>query len=84
MEQKRKNKMGVEPMIPLILKMSLPAMLSMFIQALYNVVDSIFVSRISKEGANYAAGNGFVLNFIGWVIIALIGNKKVFKNFSKN
>ena len=37
--------MGVKPMLPLLLGMSLPAMLSMMIQALYNVVDSIFVAR---------------------------------------
>ena len=39
------NKMGVKPMLPLLLGMSLPAMFSMMIQALYNVVDSIFVAR---------------------------------------
>lgn len=38
------NKMGVKPMLPLLLGMSLPAMFSMLIQALYNVVDSIFVA----------------------------------------
>lgn len=35
--------MGTEPIVPLIIKMSLPAMFSMLIQALYNVVDSIFL-----------------------------------------
>lgn len=39
----QKNKMGTEPIVPLIIKMSLPAMFSMLIQALYNVVDSIFL-----------------------------------------
>ncbi|HBE14920.1 MAG TPA: hypothetical protein DCY72_01535, partial [Ruminococcaceae bacterium] len=43
------NKMGVKPMLPLLLGMSLPAMLSMMIQALYNVVDSIFVARYSPD-----------------------------------
>jgi len=43
------NKMGVAPVLPLIFKMSLPAMFSMLIQALYNVVDSIFVSYVAKE-----------------------------------
>ncbi len=38
-----RNKMGTEPILPLILKMSLPAMFSMLIQALYNVVDSVFL-----------------------------------------
>ena len=44
-----KNKMGTRPMLPLIISMSLPAMFSMFVQALYNVVDSIFVAQISEE-----------------------------------
>ena len=39
----QKNKMSTEPIVPLIIKMSLPAMFSMLIQALYNVVDSIFL-----------------------------------------
>lgn len=48
MEPRQENKMGIAPVLPLVVTMSLPAMLSMSIQALYNVVDSIFVSRISK------------------------------------
>ena len=42
-----KNKMGTEPIPKLVLSMSLPTIFAMLIQALYNVVDSIFVSRIS-------------------------------------
>lgn len=48
-EQIKENKMGTAPMIPLILKMSLPVMFSMLIQSLYNVVDSIFVSNYSQK-----------------------------------
>lgn len=44
-----KNKMAVMPIPKLILSMSLPAIIAMMIQALYNIVDSIFVSRISEE-----------------------------------
>ncbi len=43
------NKMGVMPINKLILSMSLPMMASMLVQALYNIVDSIFVSRISEN-----------------------------------
>ena len=43
------NKMGVMPVRRLLLHMAWPMMLSMLIQALYNMVDSIFVSRISGE-----------------------------------
>ena len=41
--------MGTRPMLPLIISMSLPAIFSMLVQALYNVVDSVYVSRISEN-----------------------------------
>lgn len=43
----KENKMGVMPVGRLLFTMALPMALSMLVQALYNVVDSIFVSRIS-------------------------------------
>jgi len=43
------NKMGVMPVSKLVFNMSVPIMASMLVQALYNVVDSIFVSRISEN-----------------------------------
>ena len=43
------NKMGTKPMLPLLMGMSLPAIFSMMIQALYNVVDSVFVARYSPD-----------------------------------
>lgn len=43
------NKMGVMPINKLLLSMSLPIMISMLVQALYNVVDSIFVARINEN-----------------------------------
>ena len=48
MEQKE-NKMGVMPVDRLLISMSLPMMISMLVQALYNIVDSIFVSRIDEN-----------------------------------
>lgn len=44
-----RNRMGTDPILPLIIKMSLPAMFSMFIQAFYNIVDSIYVSRLGEN-----------------------------------
>ncbi|MBR5641052.1 MAG: MATE family efflux transporter [Firmicutes bacterium] len=41
-------RMGTKAMLPLIIEMSLPSMFSMLIQALYNIVDSIFVSRLGE------------------------------------
>ena len=49
----KENKMGVLPMGKLLLTMALPMALSMLVQAFYNVVDSVFVSRISDVN-NYA------------------------------
>lgn len=43
------NKMGVVPENKLLLSMAIPMMISMLVQALYNVVDSVFVSRISED-----------------------------------
>lgn len=45
----RENKMGVMPVNQLLINMSLPMMISMLVQALYNIVDSIFVSRIDEN-----------------------------------
>jgi len=45
----KENKMGTMPVKRLILNMSLPMIISMMVQALYNVVDSIFVARLSEE-----------------------------------
>ncbi|WP_455599480.1 MATE family efflux transporter [Cloacibacillus sp.] len=45
----RDNKMGTAPVSRLLLTMSLPLMLSMVMEALYNVVDSLFISRIGEN-----------------------------------
>ena len=49
MENRQENKMGVMPVKRLIITMSLPMMASMLVQALYNVVDSIFVAQVSEN-----------------------------------
>ncbi|MDL2263912.1 MATE family efflux transporter [Synergistaceae bacterium OttesenSCG-928-I11] len=43
------NKMGTMPVGRLLLSMSLPMIVSMLVQALYNIVDSIFVAQLSEE-----------------------------------
>ena len=45
----KENKMGVMPIGKLLVNMALPMIISMLVQALYNVVDSIYVSRISES-----------------------------------
>lgn len=45
----QENKMGVMPVPKLLITMSLPMMLSMLVQALYNIVDSMFVAKLSED-----------------------------------
>ena len=48
----QENKMGVLPVGRLLASMAVPMMISMLVQAMYNVVDSVFVSRISENALN--------------------------------
>jgi len=48
----QENKMGVMPIAPLLAGMAVPLMISMLVQALYNIVDSVFVARISQDALN--------------------------------
>ena len=43
------NKMGTMPVNKLLLSMAIPIMISMIVQAFYNVVDSIYVSQLSED-----------------------------------
>lgn len=45
----RRNKMGYMPMNSLLFTMSVPLMVSLLVQSLYNIVDGIFVARLSEE-----------------------------------
>lgn len=45
----QENKMGVMPVPKLLISMSLPMMISMLVQALYNIVDSMFVAKLCEE-----------------------------------
>lgn len=49
MSNLNENKMGTMPVVKLLITMSLPMMASMLVQALYNIVDSMFVSWISED-----------------------------------
>lgn len=50
MEQtEQRNKMGTKPVFPLLMSMAFPPMLSMLIQSMYNIVDSMFVARFSQN-----------------------------------
>lgn len=47
--ENKQNKLGTMPIGPLLVKMGVPMMVSMLVQALYNIVDSMFVARISEN-----------------------------------
>ena len=51
-EPARENKMGIMPINRLLLNMALPMIASMLVQALYNVVDSVFVAKLSEDALN--------------------------------
>ena len=57
------NKMGTMPIGRLLFNMSLPMMVSMLVQALYNIVDSIFVAKLS-ENALTAVSLAFPLQML--------------------
>lgn len=50
MEQiEQRNKMATKPVFPLLMSMAFPPMLSMLVQSMYNIVDSMFVARFSQD-----------------------------------
>ena len=57
------NKLGATPIRPLLYTMAVPLMLSLLIQSLYNIVDSIFVARLS-EAALTAASLVYAIQFL--------------------
>ena len=84
------NKMGTMPIGKLLFNMSLPMMISMLVQALYNIVDSIFVAKLS-ENALTAVSLAFPLQTlliavgtgIGVGMNALLSKSLGEKNFKK-
>ena len=43
-----RNPMEYKPVFPLLMSMAIPPMISMLIQSLYNIIDSMFVARVSE------------------------------------
>ena len=72
------NKMGTMPIGKLLFNMSLPMMVSMLVQALYNIVDSIFVAKLS-ENALTAVSLAFPLQML---LIAVATGTGGFVSFS--
>lgn len=71
MEKNEKNKMATVPMKKLFWKMGLPMIISMVLQALYNVVDSIFVTNMGETGV--LANQALTLAFPIQILIIAIG-----------
>lgn len=53
---KNTNAMGTKKVMPLLISMSVPPMISMLIQALYNIVDSMYVARVSEDALTAVSG----------------------------
>lgn len=66
-EREHVNKMGAMPIKKLLVNMAWPAILSMTINAMYNIVDSIFVAQISEDALTAVS----IVNPIQMLIIAL-------------
>lgn len=66
MKEEKQNKMAVTPMNKLFLEMGLPMIISMVLQALYNVIDSIFVTNMGDKGviANQALTFAFPIQIM--------------------
>lgn len=71
MEEVKQNKMAIEPLKKLFWKMGLPMIVSMVLQALYNVVDSVFVANIQGTGA--LANEALTYAFPIQILIIAIG-----------
>lgn len=71
MKEEKQNKMAIAPMNKLILKMGLPMIISMVLQALYNVIDSIFVANMGEKGA--IANQALTYAFPIQILIIAIG-----------
>lgn len=89
METEVKNKMAIDPMKKLFWKMGLPMIVSMVLQALYNVVDSVFVTNMGEKGA--LANQALTLAFPIQILIIAIGvgtgvglNSLLSKNLGEN
>ena len=71
MEQEKVNRLGTEPVRKLLLRTGLPVILSMVLQAVYNIVDSAFVTNMQTGGE--AAFNALTLAFPMQMLMVAVG-----------
>ncbi len=76
MEHTHENKMGTAPVLKLVLTMSLPAMFSMLVQALYNIVDQIFIANADYLRSHGNAANTvvFPLTVVALAVAVMVGD----------
>ena len=80
--------MKEKPILPLLLSMALPMVISMFVNSLYNIIDSIFVAKISEDAMNALSLVYPVQNLINSVAVGfgvginavIVGNVKIGKH----
>ena len=68
-QQPQENKMGVLPVGKLLAGMAVPMMISMLVQALYNIVDSLFVAQINEQAMTALSLVFPIQNFVNAVAI---------------
>lgn len=71
MENIRQNKMSATPVKKLMISMGVPMIISMVLQAVYNIVDSAFVSNMKQNGE--AALNALTLAFPLQILMVAVG-----------
>lgn len=89
-DQTRENKMGTMPVLRLLITMSLPMVVAMLVQALYNVVDTFYVSKFSGDALTAVSGAFAAQNLMigiatgtGVGINALLSRSLGEKNFER-
>ena len=72
----KENKLGTMPISKLIINMSLPIIISMLVQALYNIVDQIFIANADYLGSYGNAANTvvFPLTVVALAIAVMVGD----------
>ena len=65
-----RNPMEYKPVFPLLMSMAIPPMISMLIQSLYNIIDSIFVSQLGEEALTAVSLifplQNFIISYFLW------------------
>ena len=64
MQNKYEERLGTQKMLPLVLKMALPAIAAQLVNLLYNIIDRVYIGHIPEEGTNALAGVGVTTSIV--------------------